>query len=119
MLRLASPGDVILVGRGANIVTARLRDVLHVRLAAPIERRIRQVQEFHNLSRAEAETYIQTTDRGRRRYVKRHFSADIDNPPDYHFTLNTGAMTFENAALDLVSQPSNHKHEHEPARHAA
>lgn len=124
ILRLASAGHVIIVGRGANIVTARLRNVLHVRFVAPVGQRMRHAREFYNLGLEEAEAYVQKTDRARRRYVKQHFDADIDNPLDYHLTLNTGQMTFENAArlianaaFDLVSHPLNHKHKHEPAHH--
>lgn len=114
ILRLASAGHVIIVGRGANIVTARLRNVLHVRLVAPVDQRIRHVREFYNISREEAEAYVQKTDRARRRYVKQHFDAAIDNPLDYHFTINTGRVSFENAArliadaaMSLDAHPSH------------
>ena len=47
MLKLAEAGNVILIGRGANIVTARLPHVLHVRLVAPLEDRIEHAHEAY------------------------------------------------------------------------
>ena len=49
-LRLAAAGHVILVGRGATVVTARLPNVFHVRLIASLPRRIERVQRIHGLS---------------------------------------------------------------------
>ena len=40
ILKLAELGNVILIGRGGNIVTAKLPNVFHVRLVAPLEDRI-------------------------------------------------------------------------------
>ncbi|HEX7617434.1 MAG TPA: cytidylate kinase family protein, partial [Verrucomicrobiae bacterium] len=37
ILKLASVGNVILIGRGANLITARLPNMFHVRLVAPLE----------------------------------------------------------------------------------
>ena len=41
ILRLAGLGHAILVGRGASVITARLPNVFHVRLVAPLATRIR------------------------------------------------------------------------------
>src|SRR5262249_7397219 len=43
ILRLAKLGNVIIIGRGANIITAKLDSVFHVRLVASLESRIRRI----------------------------------------------------------------------------
>src|SRR5271169_5176248 len=52
--RLAIMGNVILIGRGSNIISAHLPHVLNVRLVAPFRDRVRHVEEYHQVKPAEA-----------------------------------------------------------------
>lgn len=96
--RLAGMGHVILVGRGATSITARMENVLRVRLVAPLETRAQHIANFRNLEPLQAVEFIQKTDRARRRYVQRYFDADIDDPLNYDIILNTGRVGFQRAA---------------------
>jgi cytidylate kinase len=107
ILRLAAAGHVIIVGRGGNIITSRHPNVLHVRLVAPIDMRIRHVQDYYKLDEKSAEAYVHNTDRARRRYVSRHFDADIDDPLKYHFVINTGKTPLKIAAQLIVDAAQN------------
>ena len=62
ILRLAGLGRAILVGRGASVITARLLNVFHVRLVAPLETRIRRAAEYYHLSEAEAARLVMERD---------------------------------------------------------
>ena len=107
MARLADEGDVVLVGRGSQILLADRPDVLHVRIVAPEEFRIRIVMEEDGLDRAEAVKRIQKRDEQRRRYIKRHYDADWDAPEHYHLVINTGQMAVEVAARVLAEAARN------------
>ena len=99
--KLAGAGNVILIGRGANLVTARLPHVLHVRLVAPLAKRIEHACEFYrefNKTDAQARKFCQREDGARRRYLKRYFGADIENPLLYHMIINTGFVSYDEAA---------------------
>jgi len=98
ILRLARLGNVILIGRGANIVTAKLRHVFHVRLVAPMENRILQIQKSDSLDRDGAIELIRREDRGRKRYLKCYYGKDIGDPLLYDLTINTGMVAFDEAA---------------------
>lgn len=98
ILRLATLGNVILVGLGGNLITAKLKHVLHVRLVAPVEQRWRHAEQFYKLSRKDAVEFVHKSDLARRRYVRRYFNADIEDPLAYHLTINTGQVTFTEAA---------------------
>lgn len=98
ILRLAQIGNVILVGRGANIVTAELENVFHVHLVGSFERRIEQAEKVFNLDRKGASNYIRKKDDARRRYVKDNFDKNIDDPLLYHVVINTDLVTHEDAA---------------------
>src|SRR5262249_1159340 len=98
ILRLARLGNVILIGRGSTIITAKLRHVFHVRLVAPLENRIKQIQKSDQLDRNGAIELIRREDRGRKRYLKRYFKKDVGDPLLYDLTINTGMTGFDEAA---------------------
>jgi cytidylate kinase len=95
---LAEQGNVILIGRGANLITRNLSHVFHVRLVASLESRMKHFQESHGLTAEIALRQIQIEDRGRKRYLKKYFGQDLENPLLYHLVLNTDLMSFDKAA---------------------
>jgi cytidylate kinase len=104
--RLAETGNVIIVGRGSNVITAGMPGVLHVRVVAPLQRRIENMQRFEGLGRKEAIERLRHDDLGRQRYLKKYFGKDIDDPLLYHMVVNTGLISLEEAARlisDLVT----------------
>ena len=98
ILNLARLGNVILVGRGANIITAKISHTVHVRLVAPKETRVHEMESLHGMTHAEALDFVNKTDRARRRYVQRYFDTAIDDPLNYSLVINTGKVDFQTAA---------------------
>jgi cytidylate kinase len=98
ILHLAEIGNVVVIGRGANIITAELRYAFHVRLVGSIERRIRHVEECRGLSHLAAAEYVRQKDRGRKRYVKKYYGKDIDDPLLYDVVINTDEVAYAEAA---------------------
>jgi cytidylate kinase len=101
--RLAVQGNVILVGRGANAITAQLPHVLHVRLVAPLPDRVRNFADYHQLPQDKAERLVRETDERRRRYVRTYFEADTEDPTNYDLTINTSRSGFGLAARLIVN----------------
>ena len=99
ILHLAQLGNVILIGRGANIITSKLDYVLHVRLVGSFESRVEYIQQLEGLSLRQAREFVRREDRGRRRYLKKYFHRDIDDPLLYHLILNTDLVPDWEAAL--------------------
>ena len=110
ILKLAGLGNVIIIGRGSPVITAQLPHVLRVRLVAPLELRITHVSEFYRLTRTEACKFCLSQDRGRERYLKKYFKADINDPLLYHLTVNTGLVSFDDAAK-LIGDAVLNQHE--------
>jgi cytidylate kinase len=98
VLRLATLGNVVLVGMGANLITAKLKHVLHVRLVAPLDRRLRHAEQYYHLNPKDAVEFVRKHDLARRRFVRRYFNADIEDPLGYDLTINTGQLGFAEAA---------------------
>lgn len=102
ILKLCALGNVIIIGRGGNMVARRLTDVLHVRLVGSIEARVRRMAENRGMTPKSALTYIEKADLGRKRYLKRYFGANIDDPSLYHLVINTDLFSSE-AAAELIT----------------
>jgi cytidylate kinase len=108
ILKLASLGNVILIGRGGNVITAKLPNMLHVRLVAPLEERIEHSRKSYDMTKIEARKFCLHEDLGRKRYLKKYFNADVNDPLLYHLIINTGLVGYDDAAKligDAVLNP--------------
>jgi len=107
ILQLAELGSAILIGRAGNIVTAKLPDVLHVRLVAPLEDRIERICRDDNQTPDAARRFCIEEEQARSRYVRTYYHADINNPLLYHLVINTSRVGYENAAR-LIAEAVRH-----------
>jgi cytidylate kinase len=98
ILQLAYTGNVIIVGRGSNLITAKLKNTFHVRLVSPLEDRIRRIEKFYDIDRKKAQEFIKDEDIGRKEFVRKNFLKNNEDPLLYHMMLNTHLMTHEEAA---------------------
>jgi len=98
ILQLAHLGNVIIVGRAGNVVTASLQNVFHVRLVSSIDAKVKHVMQIYDYNRKEASDFIKQEDQARRNYFTKYFSKLVDNPELYHLILNTGLLGYEETA---------------------
>ncbi|MDR3667641.1 MAG: cytidylate kinase-like family protein [Ignavibacteriaceae bacterium] len=108
ILQLATVGNVIIVGRGAYLITAKLNNVFHVRLVAPIAERIKRVEDSFNISHKDAIEVIKDDYRKRKHYLQYHYHKDIEDKFLYHIIINTQLVKYEEAA-DIISTHVIHK----------
>jgi len=102
MLHLGMMGGAILVGRGANFVTAQLKQGFHVRLVGSYKKRIKRAAGSYGLSEAYAESFVKKEDGARKRLVKDSFDADIDDPLCYDMVINTDHLECSSVASIIV-----------------
>jgi cytidylate kinase len=109
ILQLARMGGAVIVGRGANVIAAKLKNTFHVRLVAPLEKRIDHICEITGMNEKEAGNHIKKHDQNRTDYIKSYFGKNIEDPLLYHMILNTGYLGHETAAKVIAeSVISNH-----------
>ncbi|MGC3959633.1 MAG: cytidylate kinase-like family protein [Verrucomicrobiota bacterium] len=101
ILRLAQLGHVILIGRGAHLITASMPGVFHVRLIASLADRLEHAQHSYEMTLNEAREFIAREDKGRARYLKKYFAVEADDPLNYSLTINTSRVSYD-AAADLI-----------------
>jgi len=103
ILQLAQMGNVIIVGRAATIITAKLSNAFHIRLVAPMEDRIKRIMDYYHLGRKEAMEKIRIDDNSRAEYMRDNFHKNIDDPLLYHMVVNTHLINYEEAAKVVAS----------------
>lgn len=98
ILHLAHIGNCVIIGRGANIITASLNNAFHVRLIAPLDFRIKNVQEFYGNTKNEAVEFVKKEDAKRNTFIKDHFNKNAEDPLLYHAVINTGCFSLDEVA---------------------
>jgi CMP/dCMP kinase len=94
-------GHVVIVGRGAQVLLARRRNVLHVRVVAPLEQRIAYVMQREGLSQAEARARIQLKDRNRIHYLQVVHGQNAEDAHLYDLVVNTSVLHLD-SVVDLI-----------------
>ncbi len=95
---LANAGNVIVVGRGGNLITADIRHSLHVRLVGSLDARVLHYAKTRGLTRKEAAAQVARVDLARKRYIKAHFHLDIAEAHRYDLFINTDRFSNDQAA---------------------
>lgn len=98
----ADTGHVVIVGRSGQAFLAGRRDVLHVRIVAPLQQRIIYVSRREGLDEAAAESRISSKDRDRARYLQARFGRNVDDPLLYDLIINTAVLDLD-SAVDLIT----------------
>src|SRR5262249_45270201 len=90
-------GQVVIVGRGAQVLLRDRRDVLHVRILAPLEARIAYVMRREGLERSQALARIQRKDRDRTRYMQAAHRVSPADAQLYDLSINTAVLDLDAA----------------------
>lgn len=94
-------GNIVIVGRGGQAILQDRLDVLHIRIEAPLEERVRRIREKEMMSELEARSHIAERDRSAAQYLERFFNVRWDDPALYHLVINTGKWDVA-AAVDII-----------------
>lgn len=100
-------GNVVIMGRGAQVVLRGAPDVLHIRLVAPVEQRVRRVQWREGLDIDLARARVAERDEAAIDYVRRYYHADVDDPLLYDLVLNMHTLA-PAGAVDLIVAALGH-----------
>ncbi|HUB68419.1 MAG TPA: cytidylate kinase-like family protein [Candidatus Methylacidiphilales bacterium] len=109
IVHLARVGHVVLVGRGAHLITAKFPRAVHVRVIGSLRRRVERISQQEKCSSEEASDKIKTTDENRRRFLATNFQSDVEDPLKYDLIFNTDRISVEEASrliAHLVSSPN-------------
>ena len=94
-------GHVVIVGRGGQFLMADRRDVLHVRIVAPLDLRVAYVAHREEPNRDAALTRVQEKDRARDRNMQNQFHRRPDDPNLYDLVINSAVLDLD-SIVDLI-----------------
>jgi cytidylate kinase len=92
ILHLAALGNVVLVGRGANVVTKEMPGGLRLRLVGSGNRRLKAIEDYYDLREDGARGFMDGEDERRAAYVLRTFNRDVEDPLLYDLVVNTDGL---------------------------
>jgi len=95
LFTVATHGDAIIVGRGANFLLPPEKRTVGLRLVAPLSARVKNIMQELGLSEESALMQIKQTENEQQQWVKKHTGADINNAGFYHLVINTALVTPE------------------------
>ncbi|MBC8233201.1 cytidylate kinase-like family protein [bacterium] len=99
-------GNVVIVGRGSQMVLRDKKDVFHVRIIASLEHRLEVVMRQTELNPNSATKLIQKNDKRQSTFIKYCYNVDWDDATLYHLIVNTGEMGTELAAKIITDRYS-------------
>ncbi|RPJ50862.1 MAG: cytidylate kinase-like family protein [Chloroflexi bacterium] len=105
-------GNIVIVGRGGQVLLKDAPGVIHVRIEAPFETRFQRVidqlkqeqdtQPSEDEIRRKAGDLIANRDISSADYIQRYYNVDWADSRLYHMVLNLGRLTVEQAVQMIV-----------------
>ena len=100
---LAGHGNVLIIGRGSQVILKDWPGALHVLLVAPLDERIERTVGTGGLTAEEATKQVQEREKGRVSFHRKFFKVEVNDPSLYHLTLNTVRFSGDEAA-QIISE---------------
>jgi cytidylate kinase len=98
---LAQEGNVLIAGRGGQVLLKNHPNTLHVQIVAPMAFRTKLLMERLSMDKRAAQNRIRASDRARFDYLRRYHDADWLDSTLYHLVLNGGRVSVQEG-IDLI-----------------
>ena len=95
---IADRGDVVILGRGGQMILRDRPDTVHLQLIADLDLRITRVQDWESLSQEDARRRILEFRKNRQRFHRRFWKVDVWDARLYDAVLNTTGLSYDDAA---------------------
>jgi cytidylate kinase len=95
---VAAHNNVVIIGRGSQVILKEYPGVLHALLVAPLQHRIESLAAREGLSREAATKREHDGSKGRAAFHQKFFKVDVDKPALYHLVMNTARLSPDEVA---------------------
>jgi len=103
---LASRGKTVILGRGGQAILKNKVGVLHVRIIAPVDVRVKRIMKSEGLSREDALKLVEENDKAAAEYLARFYNINWRDQLNYDMVLNTEKMDISTASKVIASAVS-------------
>lgn len=108
MESIAQRGDVVLIGRGSQMILRGDPTVTHVQLVAEHALALERVQEWEGVDEATAARRIEEFNKGRAEFHKKFWHVDVWSPVLYDLVINTTHVSYTQAVA-LIAEVAEMK----------
>jgi cytidylate kinase len=98
----AQKDNAVIVGRGGQILLKALPGVLHIRVIAPFEVRMRRVMERQGVNEKYALRLLRHSDEDSAGFIRSLFNADWEDPTLYDLVINTQKLSVDSAVMMIL-----------------
>ena len=105
---LGARGDIVILGRGSQMILKDLPGAVHVLCTAPQKFRAHRLAERDGLGIEEAARQVADKDRAQAAYYRKFWKVEFEDPRLYDLTVDTSRLSYEIAA-DLVAAAARAK----------
>jgi cytidylate kinase len=99
---LAQAGNVVIIGRGSQVILGTFPGTLHIQIVAPYLTRVERLMEREVLDRASAKQRVMHSDEMRAGFMRRYFSVDWLDPTLYDVVYNNSGHMSEQFIIDSI-----------------
>ncbi len=100
---IATLGNAVVVGRGANFALRAEKEGLNVRLAGSLEVRALRIAEKLKLTPEAARDRIRSEDEERRKFIHQYFRQDINDVRFYDLMFNTDRLSVKEVVSSIMA----------------
>jgi len=100
---LAARGDVVILGRGSQMLLTDMPRTLHVLCVSPRRLRANRLAERDETGMDEAMRRTQESDRARCAFYKKFWRVEVEDPKLYDLTVDTSRLSYEIATEVVVA----------------
>ncbi|RQD77052.1 MAG: hypothetical protein D5R97_03175 [Candidatus Syntrophonatronum acetioxidans] len=102
LYELSNQENLVLLGRGGQILFKDFDPSYHVKIISPLEKRISRIMRLYNLREEAALKLVREQDENKKQYLRQIFDEDWMNMELYDLVLNTGGTSLETSA-DIIA----------------
>ena len=92
---IAARDNVILIGRGAQMILKDQPNCTHLRLVGQQDKKLVRIMQKEGLDEKEAASKMKSADKHRSAYMEYFYNVDNQDPALYHYTINIDLLSRE------------------------
>jgi len=98
----AQKNNAVIVGRGGQVLLKGLPGILHVRVIAPFDVRIRRIMEEQGVKEKQALRLLRGSDEDSAGFIQSFFKVDWEDPSLYDLVINTQKLSVDSAIMMIL-----------------
>lgn len=102
LLHAAKKGDMVILGRGANLILPHDK-CLRVRITASFDTRVDNTYKYEGkTSKLEAANWVHHVEKQRNQFIRQYFGANPHNPWNYDLVISTDHLSLDQTAAIIL-----------------